>query len=150
MKSLFNPNDNATIIARINALTPDHKAQWGKMDVSQMLAHASQPLKMAYGEAKGSKRGLFAILFGKMFKNKYVKGAPFEKNLPTDKTFVMKDQKHFDTEKQNLITSVQRFANEGPDKITKDKHPFFGEMTAQEWDIIQHKHLDHHLSQFGV
>ena len=28
--------------------------------------------------------------------------------------------------------------------------PFFGTMTPQEWDIIQFKHLDHHLNQFGV
>lgn len=120
------------------------------MNVSQMLAHASAPLKMAYGEAKGSKRGLIGILFGGMMKRKYVGGAPFGKNLPTDRTFVFVDERNFEEEKQRLIAQVQRFTKDGPDKITKDQHPFFGEMSPQEWDIIQYKHLDHHLSQFGA
>jgi hypothetical protein len=29
-------------------------------------------------------------------------------------------------------------------------HPFFGKMSAKEWATIAHKHMDHHLRQFGV
>ena len=29
-------------------------------------------------------------------------------------------------------------------------HPFFGKMSAKEWAVIGHKHIDHHLRQFGV
>jgi hypothetical protein len=36
------------------------------------------------------------------------------------------------------------------DQHTKDAHPFFGKMTVKQWDYLQHKPLDHHLSQFGV
>ena len=150
MKSLFDPNHNSEIITRINTLKPDSKAEWGKMTVSQMMAHSTAPLLMAYGDAKGSKRGLLGILFGGMMKKKYVSGAPVTKNLPTDKTFIITDERKFEEEKQKLITQVQRFLKDGPDKITNDEHPFFGKMSAQEWDIMQHKHLDHHLRQFGA
>lgn len=39
MGSLFNAEDNNSIRKRINKLTPDSKPLWGKMNVSQMLAH---------------------------------------------------------------------------------------------------------------
>jgi hypothetical protein len=39
--SLFNPQDNQTIIARIQALNAETTNQWGKMNVAQMLAHCT-------------------------------------------------------------------------------------------------------------
>ena len=29
-------------------------------------------------------------------------------------------------------------------------HPMFGKMNAKEWALIAHKHIDHHLKQFGI
>ena len=34
--------------------------------------------------------------------------------------------------------------------LTKAAHPFFGPMTAGEWDLLMARHLDHHLLQFGA
>jgi hypothetical protein len=55
MKRLFSAKENQEIIDRINELTPDTPALWGKMNVSQMLTHCQQPLKVAYGELKKNK-----------------------------------------------------------------------------------------------
>jgi hypothetical protein len=149
MKSLFNPKHVEEFISRINKLSPDMKPQWGKMNTAQMLAHCVAPLQMAHGEIQ-SKRGLIGFLFGKMMKKKYVQGAEFEKNLPTDPKFIFPDASDFEKEKQRLIAKLKDFAQKGPEGITKGKHSFFGEMSANEWDLIQSKHLDHHLRQFGV
>jgi hypothetical protein len=150
MDSLFNQKDNQKIIDRINALTNSSGNQWGKMNVAQMLVHCQAPLNVAFGEHK-IKRGLISILFGKMIKNKLMKDdKPFDRNLPTDKTFVVVDQREFEKEKNNLVTLIKRFAEKGPDGLTKDPHPFFGKLTGREWDVLQWKHLDHHLRQFGV
>ena len=149
MKSLFNPQDSNEIIERFNKLGPNIKPQWGKMNATQMLAHCTAPLQMAHGEIQ-SKRGLIGFLFGKMIKKKYLAGASFEKNLPTDPKFLFPDASDFEKEKQKLIAKIQDFAKKGPNGITKGKHSFFGVMTPQVWDLIQYKHLDHHLKQFGV
>jgi hypothetical protein len=149
MKSLFNPQDNNEIIERFNKLSPNVKPKWGKMNAAQMLAHCTAPLQMAHGEIQ-SKRGLIGILFGKMIKKQYVNGAEFKQNLPTDPKFLFPNANDFDKEKQKLIAKIRDFATKGPEGITKGKHSFFGAMTPQEWDIIQYKHLDHHLRQFGV
>ena len=57
MQSIFNAADNQSFIDRIQRLTPDTPAQWGKMTVAQMLVHAQQPLRVATGDLK-LKRGL--------------------------------------------------------------------------------------------
>jgi Protein of unknown function (DUF1569) len=149
MKSLFNASDNTEIIKRINKLNSKSGSEWGKMNVSQMLAHAQVPLQVAFGEVI-LKRGILGILFGKIAKKKLTGDQNFKKSMPTDKSFVVSDSRNFEEEKDKLIKLVQRFVNEGTAAITKDPHPFFGEMTTEEWDKLQWKHLDHHLRQFGV
>ena len=149
MKSLFNKEDNQEIVDRINTLSDSTPAQWGKMNVSQMLAHCQSPLKVAFGELK-LKRGLIGILFGNIAKKKLAGETPFQRNLPTDKNFLVKDNRKFDEEKQKLIHLVRKFTTEGPSGLSKEPHPFFGKLTNGEWDNLMWKHLDHHLKQFGV
>jgi hypothetical protein len=148
MKSIFNSADSQEIIDRINRLTPESKGQWGKMNITQMLYHCTRPLLSATGELKTG-RGLVSFLFGKMAKKKFTGDAVFSKNLPTDKKFLPVEGLIFTDEKERLITLVKKFSQEGKKIISSTPHPFFGPLTAEEWDIIQWKHLDHHLQQFG-
>jgi len=151
MKSLFNAKDNQEIIDRINSLTAESKAQWGKMNVEQMLAHTRIPLMVAYGRTAMSKRGLISFLFGKVAKKQMItENLPFKKNLPTDKYFIIPNPEAFEKEKSALIENVKLFLEKGPDAITKEPHGFFGKLSPKEWDKLQWKHLDHHLSQFGA
>jgi hypothetical protein len=74
----------------------------------------------------------------------------FEKNLPTDPSFVRSNPEDFAQQQNLLIAYVQRWVDEGPTAITTDMHPFFGKITSEQWDGLMSKHLDHHLRQFGV
>jgi hypothetical protein len=149
MKSLFNPVDSQEIIDRINRLDVDMKPLWGRMNVAQMLAHCQQPLKVAYGEAKGT-QSFVGKLFGRLAKKQLLSGKPMKRNLPTDKTFLIADSREFVKEKEQLIALVKKFQTGGPAILSKDPHPFFGKLTVEEWDQLSWKHLDHHLQQFGV
>jgi hypothetical protein len=148
MESIFNPSDNAAFIERINKLQPSAPALWGKMNVGQMLAHCQAIIKVALGELQ-LKRNLFGFLFGKIAKKQLLGSKPLKHNVPTFKEAIFKGDQNFDKEKQGLITLVKRFSA-GPEVISNDPHPFFGPLTIDEWDTLQVKHLDHHLSQFGV
>jgi hypothetical protein len=148
MPSLLNTHDNEVIVNRISKLTPDSPAQWGKMNVSQMLAHCQAPMRVVFGEAT-VKRGLIGMLFGGIAKKKMVNFDPFSKGLPTDPTFIVNRPVNFNEEKGKLIVMVERF-HDHPEQIQDSKHPFFGKMTREEWDTLGWKHLDHHLRQFGV
>ena len=149
MKSLFSAQDNKEIIDRINKLTSETPALWGRMNVSQMLTHCQQPLKVAYGEMK-DKQSLIGRLFGGFAKKQLLSDKPMKKNLPTSRSFLITDAREFNEEKERLIQLVRKFHSAGPSVLTTDPHPFFGKLTVDEWDKLSWKHLDHHLQQFGV
>lgn len=151
MKSLFDPQQSEAFIERIKRLAPMSEAKWGGMSVSQMMAHLQVPLNLAldYIEIKPNK--WITFLFGKRAKRNMVADErPFEKNIPTFKQARIKEARQFEPEREKLIALIKAFQAGGPNSITKKPHPFFGEMTPQDWDILQTKHIDHHLRQFGV
>lgn len=149
MESIFDPQGNQNIIDRINKLSPITLSQWGKMTVSQMLEHCQQPIKVPFGMLE-LKSNWMSFFFGKMVKKQMMQQAQFKKDLPTVKQFRVQKEPDFETAKRELIELIKRFAKEGHASIKVTKHPFFGEMTMHEWDVLQWKHLDHHLRQFGV
>ncbi len=149
MKDIFNSAYLAELHARIDNLSPDSKALWGKMTAAQMLSHLQAPVEIGLGDKK-LKQGLIGLLFGRIAKKKLFSEKPFPRNLPTDPSFIRRDTRDFETEKQKLKTLLNRFQSAGPDGITKGPHPFFGKLTTTEWGTSLWKHFDHHLRQFGV
>jgi hypothetical protein len=111
MSTIFNTSDNEFIISRLNQLTSDSKALWGKMNVSQMIVHCQQPLLVSEGKLE-VKRTLLGIVVGKMMKKKFL-NKEFGKNLPTDKKFIITNNPEFEKEKQRLINQIQSFEKKG-------------------------------------
>lgn len=150
MESLFKPETAEKFISRINHLTPQSQANWGKMNVGQMLTHCQKPLDIASGALVPKVNPIIKFLFGKRTKRQIMEQEQFNKNIPTFREALITDERVFETEKKKLIEAIQNFQKNGPEGITKAEHPFFGKMTIEEWDILQTKHLDHHLRQFWV
>lgn len=114
-----------------------------------MALHCQKPLDVADGKLI-LKRSLIEFLFGEMAKNDFLKRDEFKKSLPTAPEFRIHDTPDFEREKQILLDKIQKFGTMGAKVIVNKKHPFFGTMTDEEWGILQYKHLDHHLRQFGL
>lgn len=147
MSSIYNKEDNDLILVRINKLTPQTKAVWGKMTVDQMCKHCNEAIIVAFGENE-IKVNFFLRLLGRLLKNK-VFNSEFQKNSPTAKEFVFAEQYDFEKAQKELINNFARFAA-GPDNIKLKVHPFWGPMSYEDWDKLMWKHVDHHLRQFGV
>lgn len=148
-KNLFEPSGANDIFQRLSRLGPDSKPRWGKMTVSQMLAHCGTSFEVALGD-KTLKRSWIGFLFGKMAKKQMVNEKPFKQNLPTAPEFLVKNDRNFEEEKQKLEVLIHRILAADKDVIASSKHPFFGAMTGDDWGVLGYKHLDHHLRQFGV
>ena len=145
-KDMFDPAVKQDIINRINQLTPETQRKWGKMNVSQMLAHVQLPISCAYGTHKV--KGSFLLkLLGPFFKGILYNNKPYKQGLPTDPTYIVVDAKNFETEKKMLLNLVNKFS---PDAVVLLHHPVWGKMTKDQWSKATWKHLDHHLQQFGV
>jgi hypothetical protein len=146
IKNLFDPVVKQDIIDRINQLKPDSQRQWGKMSVSQMMAHLQMPIGVGIGKHQITRSPLMKLI-GRFFKPIFINDKPFKQGLPTDRSFVIKDDKDFNTEKIKLLEMVGQFKEEN---ISEAPHPIFGKLTKEQWSRGTWKHLDHHLRQFGV
>ena len=72
------------------------------------------------------------------------------RNTPTAPSLIVADERDFAVEQQRLATLIDRFVAAGPAGCTRHPHVFFGRLTPDEWGALMHKHLDHHLRQFGA
>lgn len=150
MKSIFLPETTSDCMNRIEKLTPESQPLWGKMDVAQMFAHLNFPYDIAYNK-RVTKPSFFMKLLAKLFIKKMVTSdKPYKKNSPTAKDFVVADQRNFEVEKQKLIANIQETEKKGKAYFEGKVNPTFGKMTAQEWNNLFYKHIDHHFQQFGV
>jgi hypothetical protein len=149
MRSLFDPTAAEELKERMARLTPETQRQWGKMAPAQMLAHCSAAMEVAVGD-KVMRQVLVGRVFGGMAKAKMLSGKPMSHNLPTDKAYLVKDDRDLNAERQRLAVLIDRFQTGGPEQCTKHPHSFFGTMTPDDWSALNYIHLDHHLKQFGV
>jgi hypothetical protein len=147
---LFEATAVNEIKERMAHLRPDSQRQWGKMNVAQMLAHCSAWMEMAAG-LNSPPRNLIGRIFGRVAKSKVLNSKePIRRNMPSEKSLIVSQQRDFAAERQRLLEWTDRFASGGPAKCTKHPHCFFGPMTPTEWATLAYKHLDHHLRQFGA
>lgn len=150
MKNIFDAEVANEVIGRINNLTPETQAQWGKMDVAQMLAHCNVTYEMVY-ENKHPKPGVLKkFILKALIKSIVVNDQPYKKNGRTAPQFMVSDEKDFETEKKRLIDYIEKTQALGEGHFDGKESHSFGVLTKDEWNNMFYKHLDHHLGQFGV
>jgi hypothetical protein len=150
MKNIFKKQDSLEIIERINKLTPSSTALWGKMDVAKMLAHCNVTYEFIYTD-KHPKPNPFTKLILRLFVKKLVvSNQSYKKNNPTAPAFIIANEKEFETEKNNLINYITTTQELGESHFDGKESHSFGKLNKTEWNNMFYKHLDHHLSQFGV
>ncbi len=150
MNNIFDPKISAEVIQRINTLTPESKALWGKMNVSQMLAHCNVTYEMVYDNIHPKPNAFMKMILKLMVKNTVVTEKPYKKNNPTAPAFMVKSDKNFEAEKARLIQYIQKTQELGAVYFEGKESHSFGSLTSGEWNCMFYKHLDHHLSQFGA
>jgi len=151
MQDVFNAQQAQQYIDRINKLTQESSAKWGKMSVDQMLAHCNVTYEMVYEPQKHKKPGGIAKFILKNFvKAKVVGEKSYPQNSPTAPQFIVSQNRDFDLEKKRLIGFIQKTQQLGREAFDGKESFSFGKLKAQEWNNMFAKHLNHHLEQFGV
>lgn len=150
MKDIFDPLVTKELIDRINQLKPETPALWGKMKVDQMLAHCSVAYEMAFTNKHPKPNAFMRFILKAFVKKGVVNEIPYAKNIRTAPVFIISDRKNFEAEKDRLIKYLEHTLSLGKDHFEGKESLSFGPMTAQEWNNQFYKHLDHHLTQFGV
>jgi hypothetical protein len=120
------------------------------MNVEQMLSHLVQAAELPFS-ATAPDRSTFARR--NLLKPLALYLLPMPKRIETSSEMDQQQNGRtplgFEIDKVNIVESVNRL---GMLPLDHDclYHPFFGHLSVKEWGLITHKHMDHHLRQFGV
>jgi hypothetical protein len=150
MKNLFDKTTTNEIFARIDKLTPDSKAEWGKMNVNQGMRHIAMALDIPTGKLDPTVSKLppmpkwlmkYFLLNTKPPKERaetFVEINTVARGInPTD----------FEAERKNLKNAINEFTK-ASELIPVNK--IGGKFSKTDWGKLQYNHADHHLRQFGV
>jgi Protein of unknown function (DUF1569) len=150
MKTIFDKATSDELVARINKLDENATAQWGNMNIHQMIKHCSLWDEWVLGKNKDHyKQAFIGRLFGKMALKSLTKDdQPLRRNTPTLASLKVTGKSgDVAAEKKNWIALLRDYQNySNPGFI----HSFFGKMTKEQIGILAYKHIDHHLRQFNA
>lgn len=149
MKTLRDEKCRAALIARINMLTPESQPVWGRMNVEQMLSHLVQAADLPFVSTIPD----HSSFLSRAAKPLLLYVLPMPKEIKTsaelDQQKGGRKSEGFEADKSRVVDEIARLGTLPADHKCFH-HPFFGKMSAKEWSVIGHKHIDHHLRQFGV
>lgn len=147
MKSTFEKTTRDELIKRINTVSETSAAQWGKMNVYQMLKHCT--IWDSWILSRKENRQIFlGRLFGRMALKKVLQNdKPLGRNSPTGAEFKVKETGgDIAAEKEKWVSLIEQYDGfSNPDFV----HMFFGKMTNDQIGQMAYKHADHHLRQFN-
>lgn len=147
----FTQEVTANVTERLAKLANETTPQWGKMNAAQMLAHLNVSYDIAHERIAVKKPGfLMNILLKKVIKPIVVGPKPYKKNSRTAPIFLIGDERVFEEEKQKFLTNVQANLDKGEAFFEGKLNPSFGVLTANEWNTMFYKHIDHHFNQFNL
>jgi hypothetical protein len=148
MKTLLDPGDRARLSARFRALQPDTRPRWGALTAPRMLTHLCDQMRYTLGEYPVRIRsGPYQwpvikplLMYWVPWPKGRIKGSP-EMFLSSPTTW--------SGDLASLEALVDRFVRD-TGQADWPLHPLFGRMTGPSWGRFCHRHLDHHLRQFGA
>lgn len=148
MRTVFDNHTREELVTRVNSVKEGCHAQWGKMNVSQMLKHCIKWDDMMLGKIRVKQMFLGKIFGRSALKNVLKNDNPLAKNSPSAPELIVKEKAGdialLKTEWIKRIREYEYFDNH------KFIHPFFGAMTKGQVGQFVYKHHDHHLRQFGL
>ncbi len=150
LPNIFTKPVSDEIIQRINHLTPTTQANWGKMSVDQMLAHCNVTYEMIYENIHPKPNAFMKFILKILVKNTVVNEAPYKKNNQTAPQFLINEAKDFEAEKKRLVNYITKTQQLGEVYFDGKESHSFGVLNKTEWNNMFYKHLNHHLTQFGV
>lgn len=150
LPNIFTKSVSDAVIQRINQLTVSSQPQWGKMSVDKMLAHCNVTYEMVYEDIHPKPNAFMKFVLKLLVKKTVVNEASYKRNSQTAPQFLIKDAKNFELEKKRLIDYLTKTQQLGESYFDGKESHSFGTLNKTEWNNMFYKHLDHHLTQFGV
>ena len=148
MPSLFESQARDAILDRIARLMPDRKALWGRFTAPEMVCHVSCDLRQGLGELKtGPPSGPLSHVPLNWLAIHVIPWPKGKGKSPPE--FLATRPTTWQADVSRLRDLICRVADRGPTAAWPPSR-VFGRISGRSWGVMLHKHLDHHLRQFGV
>ena len=147
MKTIWNAADRLQLHDRLTALRPDAIRRWGTMSTAQMTAHLSDSLRMVLGDLPCTPKKL-PLRFPPL-KQLIVYWLPWPEGAPTAPELISRAPASLPAEIAEVASLLERLARQPAGTAFPD-HPAFGRLSRRAWGVLVYRHMDHHLTQFGV
>lgn len=147
MKSIWHDEARQELHDRVERVTWDAPAVWGRFTPPTMICHLADSLKMAMGDLKVAPKHL-PIRYPPL-KQLIIYVAPFPRSAPTAPELLTRAPQEW----ANDVADVQALLDRAASSRTTDswpEHPAFGELSKRAWGVLIYRHMDHHLKQFGA
>jgi len=142
-------------IPLLKQLNPGGAPRWGKMNAQQMVEHVTAFFKVSSGRLR-----LPLVTPAEQlpkFREWLMTEKPFRENTKAPSSIVPDEPLPLRNADMNeavaqLEKSVEEFflCFKERDASKTTLHPVFGELNFSEWIQLHHKHVTHHLKQFGI
>jgi len=150
MKTILDKTTQEELIERINKLSDQHEAQWGKMNVLQMIEHMNIWNEWVFGKNDISHKQTFLgkLIGGWMLKKHTKDDTPMAKGMPAGKEMIIGEvRESIDQLKEKWKAWIKEYEHFSDSYF---QHDFYGKMTREQFGIFAYKHTDHHLRQFNT
>lgn len=147
-KSLYADGMFRECTGRIERLTPETPPRWGAMTAAQMLAHCAEVQEVCNGAPLRNTPWPVKLLRG-LVRRMILSEKAYPRGAGTHPQYRQTVDRDFETEKRRLLQALDRFVHADAEARQRP-HPLLGVMTDDEKGWAMYKHLDHHLTQFGV
>jgi hypothetical protein len=148
--SIYNPEAINIILSRLEKLTAQTTPNWGKMNAPQMLAHLNVSYDIDNGKIAAKTPAILKFVLRLFLKPIVVSEKPYKSNLRTAPAFIISSEKSFELEKKKLLDNLTETQVKGAKYYEGRESASFGKLTANEWNNLYYKHLNHHFIQFGI
>lgn len=148
MPSMWDPGADDAMLARLDRLTPDAKARWGRFTCPDMVAHLNDSMRMALGDIAPASKHLPLRFFP--LKQLIIYVAPFPKGAPTAPELISRSGRAVWDEEVKAFRELLARLKARSGQTEWPAHPAFGSMNRRDWGVLGHRHLSHHFTQFGV
>lgn len=147
-RSVFQGGSLDELNERLEAITPDTKPRWGKLDAAGLMAHLREALRLAYPDPRRTRPE--ASLYRSLIAWAFLGPVPFPKGAGVPGYMVPPvDRSEFEAQRTALLGELDALVENGPLPLT-GVHPIFGPLDGEQWGRLAYKHFQHHFKQFGV
>jgi hypothetical protein len=148
MKTMWQDDARCELQDRLATLTPNNRAQWGKMSAPEMVCHLSESMKMATGDLPCVSTNNRPLRHAPL-KQLIIYIAPWPKGAQTASELLARAPASWSSDLGELTALVDRFAARR-NASSWPEHPVFGKLSTRAWGRLVYRHIDHHLRQFGA